>query len=324
MTGGSDTLETVAAALRSASRVTIGSHVDPDGDAMGSCLGLAHALDSIGIKCLLVLAEGASVPVTYEFLPGSDRFVAAATAEAPDVFVALDSPRTRRLGDSEAIALAAGVLVMIDHHPDAVPEGSINYFDSSAAATGAIVWQLLPYLGVKPDTTIATCLYAALLTDTGRFSYSNTTPHTLRIAAEMTAAGAHPNDIYTAIYENRSPGAQRLVGLTLSRVTLANGGRVAYSWVTSDDFAAFDARPEEAENLIDFVRALGGVDAVLLAKVDDGTVKASLRAKGDLDVGSIARALGGGGHRAAAGFTHAGDMDSLLATVLPLLPGGRP
>lgn len=324
MTGGSDTLETVAGALRSASRVTIGSHVDPDGDAMGSCLGLAHALDAIGVECSLVLAEGAAVPVTYGFLPGSGRFVAASAEATPDVFVALDSPRTRRLGDSEALALAAGVLVMIDHHPDAAPEGAINYFDSSAAATGAIVWQLLPYLGVEPDTTIATCLYAALLTDTGRFSYSNTTPDTLRIAAEMTAAGAHPNDIYTAIYENRSPGAQRLVGVTLSRVTLANHGRVAYSWVTSDDFAEFDARPEEAENLIDFVRALGGVDAVLLAKVDDGTVKASLRAKGDLDVGSIARALGGGGHRAAAGFTHAGDMDSLLATVLPLLPGGRP
>lgn len=323
MSGGAETLAAIGRVLRSAGRVAIGSHVDPDGDAIGSCLGLAHALDTAGIPCTLVLAEGETVPVTYAFMPGAERFRPASAGAGADVFVALDSPRLHRLGDAEAVARGAGTLVMIDHHPDAAPEGALQYFDARAAATGEMIWRLLPHFGVRPTPLVATCLYTALLTDTGRFSYSNTTAGTLRVAAEMTEAGAHPHDIYTAVYENRSPGAQQLAGVTLARVTVVNGGRVAYSWITNDDFSAFDARPEEAENLIDFVRALGGVDAVLLAKVDDGTVRASLRAKGDVDVGAVARTFGGGGHRAAAGFTHTGDLDSLLAAVLPMLPGGE-
>lgn len=315
-------LAEVAKAIRSASHVTIASHVDPDGDAIGSCLGLAHALDRLGVASTLVLSEGDHVPVTYAFLPGSERFMPACEAAPADVFVALDCPRTRRLGEAEPLALSAATLVMIDHHPDAVSEGQLHLFEPQAAATGSLVWDLLPELGVAPDARIATCLYAALLTDTGRFSYANTTPATLRTAAEMTEAGAHPHDIYTAVYENRSIGAQQLVSTTLSRVTLANGGKVAYSWIADEDFARYDARPEEAENLIDFVRALGGVDAVVLAKISGDTVRASLRAKNDIDVGSIARSLGGGGHRAAAGFTYAGDLDSLLSVLLPLLPGG--
>lgn len=322
MTGERDTLAAIAEALRSAEHVTIASHVDPDGDAIGSMLGLMHALAAAGVPTTVVLPDSAQVPVTYAFLPGTDRIVAAAGAPTPDVFIALDSPRLARLGAVEPLARQARTLIMIDHHPDAVSDGSLNYFDAEAAATGSIVWALLAHLGVTPDATVATCLYAALLTDTGRFSYSNTDSATLRTAAEMVDAGAHPNDIYTAIYENRSAGAQQLVGIVLSRVTLANDGRVAYSWITNDDFAACRARPEEAENLIDFVRALGGVDAVLLAKVESDGVRASLRAKSDADVGAVARTLGGGGHRAAAGFTYTGTLDSLLATVLPLLPGG--
>lgn len=322
MTGGSRTLAEIGSLLRGARHVTIASHVDPDGDAIGSCLGLSFALDAAGVANTVLLASGETVPATYAFLPGADRFRAPSGAPEADVFVSVDSPRLGRLGAAEAVARAARTLVMIDHHPDAAEEGHVHYFDASAAATGTLVWQLLPYLDVVPDVTIATCLYTALLTDTGRFSYSNTTSETLRQAADMTEAGAHPNDIYTAVYENRSAGAQQLVGTALARVTLANGGRVAYSWVTGADFESLGALPEEAENLIDYVRALGGVDAVMLAKVNGTTVRASLRAKTDVDVGAVARAFGGGGHRAAAGFTHTGDLESLLAALLPMLPGG--
>lgn len=317
-------LAAVGDALRTASHVVIGSHVEPDGDAIGSCLGLAHALDAIGVANTLVLASGNRCPATYAFLPGSDRFVPASAYEAvPEVFVALDSPDLRRLGDAEDLARRAEILIMIDHHPDATGEAHINVLDDDAAATGALVWTLLPHLGATPDAQIATCLYTALLTDTGRFSYSNTTPDTLRTAAEMVDAGAHPNEIYMAVYENRSAGAQQLVSRTLGRVTLANAGHVAYSWVDPTDFADTGAIPEEAENLIDFVRALGGVDVVILAKVNGDTTRASLRAKDDTDVGAIARLFGGGGHRAAAGLTFEGNLDELLQRLLPLLPGGE-
>jgi len=317
-----DAFQAVAAALKAASHVVIASHVDPDGDAMGSSLGLAFALEQIGIPATLALGSGAGVPPTYAFLPGSDRLRAPVAPPVPYVFVSLDSPDVRRLGAAAELAADADAVVMIDHHPDAVGSHCLDLLDAGAASTGSLVWQLLPHLGVTPDARIATCLYTAVLTDTGRFSYSNTTPETLRMAADMVDAGAHPHDIYTAVYENRSAGAQQLVGRTLERVRLANDGRVAYSWIDEADFAATGALPAEAENLIDFVRALGGVEVVFLAKVNGSTVRGSLRAKSDADVGAIARTLGGGGHRAAAGFSIDGDLDTLLERLLPLLPGG--
>lgn len=316
-------LAAIASALRGASRVVIGSHVDPDGDAIGSSLGLAFALDLLGVPNTVVLGSGTACPSTYAFLPGSDRLIPPVPMEEPYVFIALDSPDLRRLGAAADLARGAQVLLTVDHHPDALGEGAANVIDSTAAATGSLVWDLLSHLGVTPDARVATCLYTAVLTDTGRFSYSNTTPETLRMAADMVDAGAHPHDIYTAVYENRSAGAQLLVGRTLERVKLVNGGRVAYSWIGGNDFAETGASAEEAENLIDFVRALGGVDVVFLAKVNGATVRCSLRAKSETDVGAVARTLGGGGHRAAAGCSVDGTLDDLLARLLPLLPGGE-
>lgn len=311
-----------AEVLSSTSHVVIASHVDPDGDAVGSTLGLAHALDRLGITTALALGSGERCPTTYAFLPGADRLAAPVQPSEPYVLAALDCPDLRRLADAAFLAEGAEAVVLIDHHPDAVAGPHTAVFDSSAAATGVLVWRMLPFLGVEPDDEIATCLYTAVLTDTGRFSYANTTADTLRLAAEIVGAGAHPHDIYTAVYENRSAGAQQLVGRTLARVTLANEGHVAYSWITPEDFDETGARPEEAENLIDYVRALGGVDVVFLAKVNGSTVRGNLRSKADIDVSAIARELGGGGHRAAAGFTVEGDLPALLDRLLPMLPGG--
>jgi phosphoesterase RecJ-like protein len=318
------TLAHAGAVLRSARSVVIAGHVDPDGDAIGSILGLAAALDFAGVTTTAVLANGRGCPVTYAFLPGADRFVSVEGVPVPDVFVALDSPVLERLGDAEPLARSAATLIAIDHHPDAALDCDICLVDSQAAATGALVWELVPHLGVSPTPEIATCLYAALLSDTGRFSYSNTTPDALRAAAEMIEAGADPHAVYAAIYESRSQAAQGLVARTLERATFTNAGRVAYSWIDVADFAQTGARPEEAENLIDQLRPLGGVAVVFFAKIDGPVVRVSLRAKEDIDVGSIARVFGGGGHRAAAGFTYTGGFDALLDELLPTLPGGRP
>lgn len=315
-------MQQAAQALLSARTVAIGSHVDPDGDAIGSTLGLLFALRQAGIEAIPVLPTTAPLPRTYTFLPGTDAYRHAEDLEAPDVFVSLDCPALRRLADSEPLARAAGTLIMVDHHPDAVAEGDIAIFEPRAAATGCLVWQLADWLGVKPGAEAATCLYTALLTDTGRFSYSNTTAFTLRIAADMVDAGAHPNEIYSAVYENRSAGAQALLARTLGRTALANDGRVAYSWVTEADFAETGALPADAENLIDHVRALGGVEVVVLVKTNGGVARVNLRSKGAADVSAVARGLGGGGHRAAAGVTIKGDLETALGVLLPLLPGG--
>lgn len=311
-----------ADALLNARTVVIGSHVDPDGDAIGSTLGLLLVLRQAGITAVPVLPTTAPLPRTYAFLPGADSYRRVEDLDAPDVFISLDCPALRRLAESEPLARAAGTLIMVDHHPDAVAEGDIAIFEPSAAATGCLVWQLADALGVEPGPGAATCLYTALLTDTGRFSYSNTTASTLRTAADMVDAGAHPNEVYSAVYENRSAGAQALLARTLSRTALANDGRVAYSWVTEADFAETGALPAEAENLIDHVRALGGVEVVALIKTNGGVARVNLRSKGVADVSAVARRLGGGGHRAAAGVTIDGDLASALGVLLPLLPGG--
>lgn len=309
-------------ALTSPGSIVVCAHVDPDGDAIGSVLAATLALRSIGVAAVPTLADDAPVPLTYAFLPGSDLFVPAEDIPAPDVFFALDTPTPARLGVAQGLADDARLVVVADHHPDNRRFGDIELFDPHAAATGQIVWRLLKHLGVTPSPDIAQCLYVALMTDTGRFSYGNTDRRALRDAANMVIAGADAYAAYDATYERRSPGSLRLLGLALSRVTVANGGRVAYSWVGEDDLEATGTTMPETENLVDAVRQLGGVDAVFLAKVVGGHVRISLRSKTGADVGAVARELGGGGHAAAAGATVAGDLDAALAALLPLLPGG--
>lgn len=316
------TLTEAARALTGGGTVVVCAHVHPDGDAVGATLGLVLALRSLGIEAVPTLADGRAAPVTYGFLPGHDLYRAADTLAAPDVFAALDVPNWSRLGDAEPLARAAGTLVVLDHHPDNARFGHVNVVDAHAAATGQIVWHLLEHLGVDVTPEIAQSLYVATMTDTGRFSYGNTDARVLRDAAAMIDAGVDPFRAYAAVYESRSCAYLRLLGLVLSRITRANGERVAYSWLTDEDLAATGALPEETEDLVDVVRTVGGVEAVLLLKPGEDGTRISLRAKGGFDVGAAARALGGGGHHAASGATAAGDIDDALAAVLPLLPGG--
>lgn len=322
MTGSVDSFEVIAKAIAGASSVAICAHVDPDGDAMGSVLGLSAMLERLGKTVVPLLANGSSAPSTYAFLPGADKLRAPGNAPACDLFIALDAPDPVRLGDAREAALASHSLIVIDHHPDNRCYGHINLVDPAAAATGEMLWRLLPALGLAPDATIATCLFTALMTDTGRFSYSNTTPDALRSAAEMIEAGANVADLFRQVYESRTPGALALVARTLSRMTRANNGAVIYSWVTPEDFTETGALPEETENLIDEIRVVRDIEAVALLKVGENSVRVSLRSKNGHDVGAVARTFGGGGHRAAAGFTHEGTLESVLAELLPLLPGG--
>jgi len=308
--------------LKDPGSVVVCAHVHPDGDAVGSALGLVLALREAGIDAVPTLADGTAPPATYAFLPGHDLYRVAATLDAPDVFVALDSPSWSRLGDAEDLARRAGTVITLDHHPDNTCYGVVNIVDATAAATGQIVWRLLPLLGVRPTADIAFALYVAVMTDTGRFSYGNTDETVLRDAAAMLDAGADAFAAYAAVYETRSHGYLRLLGLTLQRVTHANHGHVAYSWITDDDIASSGALPEETEDLVDVVRTVSGVEAVVLLKPNGETTRVSLRAKGTFDVGSAARALGGGGHHAASGATVSGTLEDALAAVLPLLPGG--
>jgi phosphoesterase RecJ-like protein len=312
----------VTDALLAARSVVVCAHVNPDGDAVGATIALTLALRSAGVSAVPTLADAHHAPATYSFLDGFDLYRPAAGLDSPDIFLALDTPTWARLGAAEKLARASAKVIVIDHHADDACFGALNLVDEGSASTGSIVWRLLPALGVSPTPAIANACYVALMTDTGRFSYSNATPRALRDAAEMIEAGADAHRLYTLVYESRTAPALALLGRVLSRVTLANDDRVVYSWITANDLAETGALPEETENLVDIVRQTGSVDAVVIFKEEDDGVKVSLRAKsGDLDVGAIARSFGGGGHVAAAGATLALPLEDAIDTILRTLPG---
>ena len=309
-------------ALRHATSVVVCGHVRPDGDAIGSTLGVALALREVGIPAVPTLASRPTAPSTYEFLPGFGLFIAAEDLEAPDVFVAVDSPNADRLGLAEPLMNQAKTVIVIDHHPGGETFGAINILDPRAAATGDLVWRLARALEEAPSADVALCCYVGLMTDTGRFSYDNTCESAFTDAAEMVAAGVDPAETSRLVYQNRSKASLDIEALALGRLTVANGGRVCYSWVTDSDFAELDVEPEEAESLPDAIRVLGGVEVAVMLRQANDEVRGNLRAKSGFDVGSVARRFDGGGHRAASGFTFCGTIDALLPQLLALLPGG--
>jgi phosphoesterase RecJ-like protein len=312
----------VAVHLRKAKSAVLCAHVRPDGDAIGSVLALTLALRSIGVAAVPTLADERPAPSTYSFLPGHALYVPPAELEAPEVFVALDTPIPERLGVARQLADSAASTIVIDHHPDALEWGTVNLLDSVASATGQIVWELLDALEVRPTPEIATCCYAALATDTGRFAFQNTTPRALHDAAFMVEAGASPADIARLVYQERSPASLAIETIAMQRLTVVNDGRVAWTFLTDEDFETSGALPEEAEHLPDAIRQLRGVDVVALLRQKGDEVRGNLRAKGSFDVGAVARSLGGGGHAPAAGFTVDGKVADVIDRLLPLLPGG--
>lgn len=316
-------LHHIVVALRKARSVVVCAHVRPDGDAVGSVLALTLALRAAGIPAVPTLADDRGPLETYDWLPGWGLYTAAKDLEVPDVFVALDTPIPDRLGVAQELMRSAESVVVIDHHPDATEYGDLHAFDPTAAATGQLVWRLLDALDVSPSTDIALCCYVALITDTGRFQYQNTSADALRDAAAMLEAGVDASEAARLVYQNRSAAALAIEAKAMSRLTVTNGGKVAYAWVTDSDFDETGALPEEAEHLPDAVRVLGGIDVAVLMRERGDEVRVNLRAKTGADVGRVARHFGGGGHAAASGFTwEQRGIDSLLPQLLAMLPGG--
>jgi bifunctional oligoribonuclease and PAP phosphatase NrnA len=312
-----------AVALLRASSVVVCGHVRPDGDAIGSTLGLTLALREAGIPAVPTLANRETAPSTYSFLPGFGLFVAPEQLEAPQVFVAVDSPSPERLGIAEQLMRGAETVIVVDHHPDALAFGQIAVLDPTAAATGQLVWGLAHAFLDAPSDEVALCCYVGLMTDTGRFSYDNTTARAFTDAADMVATGVDPSQVARLVYQDRSKASLDIEARAMCRLTLANDGHVAYAWVDDSDFAELGVLPEEAESLPDAVRLLGGIEVAFLMRQAGDEVRVNLRAKTGFDVGAVARQFGGGGHRAASGLTFCGTMADLLPKLLALLPGGE-
>lgn len=310
---------TVPASLRAlltrpGGEVLLLGHANPDGDQLGSLLGLGLALGEAGWS--VIVAGPQPVPEPLRFMPGSALFQQWTAPKGPfDLVVVCDCPDPERTGRLlEGARGPATQVANIDHHPDNKRYGSLNWIDETASATGEMIYDLLEAMGLPITPDVATNLFVAIHTDTGSFRYSNTSAKALRIAAELVGRGANPARVAARLYEARRPESLALLGRLLQRIEVSSDGLMA--WLALPAGSA----PEgflEAEDLVIYPRSIESVKVgILLKETGNGRVKVSLRGKGDVAVNAIAARFGGGGHVNAAGCTVVGSLEEATAKVL--------
>jgi phosphoesterase RecJ-like protein len=310
-------LDAVVEAIRSHDRFLVTTHENPDGDALGSILAMKLALEQLGKDAFLYLSGSIPLPSEYDFMD-----LGAVSRELPDdaaerVVLALDCANERRLGPDSSFVQRSPLVVDIDHHHDNSRFGQVNLIVADASSTGEILYDLFGELGVELTPEIAEALYIALVTDTGRFQYTNTTPKALRIAAELVEAGANVHQVFQDVYENVAFAKLKLLARALESAKVYEGGRVIVADLERGDFAAAGAEEPFAEGIIDFLRSVEGAEVVALIReppTQNGpTRRVSLRTRGTgIDVSAIARKSGGGGHRQAAGFSSEASTDEIV------------
>jgi bifunctional oligoribonuclease and PAP phosphatase NrnA len=302
-------LTAVAEAIRANGRFLVVTHENPDGDALGSLLAGKLALDALGKDTVMYLGGQAPLPAEYGFMPLGE-LPRTVPADAGDrVLLALDCANASRLGPDSERLLRAPLVLNVDHHHDNTVFGHVNLIVSDASSTGEVLYDLFRELGIQPTPEMAEALYIAIVTDTGRFQYTNTTPKAHRLAAELLERGADVHKVFQGIYESVQFAKLKLLARALERAQIYEGGRVVVSHLLRTDFAEVGAAEPYSEGIIDFLRAVEGADMAVLIREPPGpgrpARRVSLRSSADeLDVSVIARASGdGGGHRQAAGFS---------------------
>ncbi|HTP20888.1 MAG TPA: bifunctional oligoribonuclease/PAP phosphatase NrnA [Solirubrobacteraceae bacterium] len=311
----------VLAELRSAEKLIVVTHENPDGDALGSLIAMQDILTRKGSDCLMFI-DAADLPLPHEY----QFFVLSGLVSAPPddlderTIVFLDCGNLER-NPAEAFRRPGSHIVNIDHHHDNTLFGTVNYVHPEASCTAEIVWDLMSGLGVKPTLNIAEALYVGLITDTGRFMYENTGPRAHEMAADLIEAGVDVHEIYRRVYEGVPYGKLALLARGLAKIHRYDGGRLTVTELDARDFAESGAEESYSEGVIDHLRAVEGTAVAALIREragnhnDDGRArKVSLRASDErVDVSAIARVQGGGGHRQAAGFSTSLEWDELVA-----------
>jgi phosphoesterase RecJ-like protein len=310
-------LDAVAEAIRSHDRFLVTTHENPDGDALGSLLAAKLGLESLGKDVVMYLSGETPLPREYAWMPLGNLRRSLPDDAADRVLLAVDCANESRLGPDPEVLASASLVVNVDHHHDNSRFGAINAVVADASSTGEIMRDLLRHLDVELTPDMAEALYIALVTDTGRFQYTNTTPKALRLAAELVEAGADVHKIFQDVYESVQFAKLKLLARALERAEIYEGGRLVISYLLRGDFAEVGAAEPYSEGIIDYLRAVEGADmAALIREPPRGDAPArrvSLRASADeLDVSKIARASGdGGGHRQAAGFSSSESIEEI-------------
>jgi phosphoesterase RecJ-like protein len=310
-------LALAARAVAEAGHVALACHINPDGDALGSMLGLFHVLQAGGCNVVASFPHPFTVAPHYRELPGlellshPDEF-----PREPDVMVTFDCGSLGRLGDLEPAAKAARELIVLDHHISNTRYGTINVIDPAAAASGVLVRRLVLELGLPLTNDAAVALYAALVCDTGRFQYETTTPSVFDLASELVAFDVPVSRLSRQLFEEHRFAYLKLLGEALAAAELDAERRFVWTSVTQDMLRRHGVTLEEVEGLIDIVRRATEAEVTCVLKEEaDGSVRVSLRSLGDVDVRVIAAGQGGGGHRFAAGFESTLDIPSVVANI---------
>ena len=300
-------LKAIADALRQHDRFLVVTHENPDGDALGSLLAATLALRQVGKDAVMYLPGRTPLPREYSFMPLGELLREPPEDVAERVLLAVDCAKEERIGDQEAISRAPLVLD-VDHHHDNTRFGDLNLIVADASSTGEVLRDVFAELAIALTPDLAEPLYIALVTDTGRFQYANTTPKALRLAAELVEAGADIHAVFQEVYESVEFAKLKLLARALSRAEVLEGGRIVVSHLVRTDFADVGASEPYSEGIIDYLRAVEGAELAVLVREQLNesahAYKGSLRSSIDeLDVSAIARRFGGGGHRQAAGFS---------------------
>lgn len=309
------------ASLRERDEVVLACHLNPDGDALGSMLGLAHALARLDRHVVATFSQPFVVAEPLRMLPGQALLAPPASVPAaPDLLVTFDTASLDRLGDLAEVAKRAGEVLVIDHHASNTRFGTRHLIDPRAAATAVVVAELVDRLGVALDADIAACLYTGLVTDTGSFRYSATTPAVHELAARLLATGIRHDLIARELFDTHPFDWVPMLGEVLSRAVLdtAAVGGLGLVW-THTRCADLDRRGlghDQVESVIDVVRTAREAEVACVCKeLPGGAWAVSVRSKGQVDIGAVCVRLGGGGHRFAAGFTSHLSLDATVSAL---------
>lgn len=320
MSSGQVDLQQAADLIAQAGRILFFLHVSPDGDSIGSTLGMVRALRQAGKEAVIVGVD--PVPRIYQFLDGWDRYITPwQQVEGNwDLACFLDCGDLDRVGDALPVVAKAKRTLNVDHHATNTGYGQDNYLDFGAAAVGEQAYQLLRAMQLPIDAQTATCLYTSIVADTGSFQYDSTGPSTHRIAAALIEAGARPYEVATHLWENESVAKLSLLARALGTLQLDETGQIAWLHVSQAMLAQAGARDEDVEGIVNYARSLAGVEVGMLFKERaDGLIKVGLRSRQRVNVGAVAKAFGGGGHARAAGCTLHCSLDEARSRLVDAL-----
>jgi phosphoesterase RecJ-like protein len=305
-------------AIRQAKSVLIGTHLNPDGDALGSALALSQYLDGLGINNEVLCHH--APPANLKFLPGVKRVRQIPKGSDFDLGVILDLDSTERLGSTAEFFQSLSNLMVIDHHVPHEAPGDLRIIDQKAAATAVILSRLLLEIGANITPEMATCLLTGIVTDTGSFRFRNTNAEALVISGRLLEAGGNINLVTEEVFQRKPLASARLLGFLLERMVLDCDDRLSWGAISFEDFQSTGAKDEDTEG---FVNELLAIETVQLAAIFRQTkpqwVRVSIRSRGDLDVSAVAREFGGGGHRNAAGCSFDMALDDAIDLVVPRL-----